>query len=57
MLFLRESERAKKYVARLESKHGKKKALSILTAKLGRAVYFVLRRREVFEEERFFAAA
>jgi len=57
MLFLRESERAKKYVARLESKHGKKKALSILTAKLGRAVYFVLLRREVFEEERFFAAA
>ena len=57
VLFLRESERAKKYVARLESKHGKKKALSILTAKLGRAVYFVLRRREVFEEERFFAAA
>ena len=57
VLFLRESERAKKYVARLESKHGKKKALSILTAKLGRAVYFALRRREVFEEERFFAAA
>jgi len=56
-LFLRESERAKKYVARLESKYGKKKALSILTAKLGRAVYFVLLRREVFEEERFFAAA
>ena len=39
-----------------ESENGKKKALSILTAKLGRAVYFVLRRREVFEEERFFAA-
>ena len=57
ILFLRESERAKKYVARLESRHGKKKALSILTAKLGRAVYFILLRREVFEEERFFAAA
>ena len=56
ILFLRESERAKKYVARLESKYGKKKALSILTAKLGRAVYFVLRRREEFEEDRFFAA-
>jgi len=57
ILFLQESERAKKYVARLESKYGKKKALSIPTAKLGRAVYFVLLRRQVFEEERFFAAA
>jgi len=55
--FLRENERAKTLVARLESKVGKKKALSILTAKLGRAVYFILLRREVFEEERFFAAA
>lgn len=57
ILFFRESDRAKTYVARLESKYGKNKVLSILTAKLGRAVYFVLHRREVFEEERFFAAA
>jgi transposase len=57
VLYMRESERAKKYVARLEAKHGKGKAISILSAKLGRAVYFILRRREVFDEERFFAAA
>ena len=57
ILYLRESERAKKYVARLEAKHGKGKAISILSAKLGRAVYFILRRREAFDEERFFAAA
>jgi transposase len=55
VLFLRESERARTYLARLEARHGKGKALSILSAKLGRAVYFVLRRQEVFDEERFFA--
>ena len=57
VLYMRESERAKKYVACLESKHGKGKGISILSAKLGRAVYFILRRREAFDEERFFAAA
>ena len=55
VLFLRESERAKAYLARLEKKHAKGKALSILSAKLGRAVYFMLLRREPFDQERFFA--
>ena len=57
VLFLRESERAKAYLARLESKHGKGKALSILSAKLGRAVYFMLLRKQPFDQERFFAQA
>ena len=57
VLFLRESESAKAYLARLESKHGKGKALSILSAKLGRAVYFMLLRKEPFDQERFFAQA
>lgn len=55
VLFLRESDRAKAYLARLESKHGKGKALSILSAKLGRAVYFMLLRKQPFDQERFFA--
>jgi len=55
VLFLRESERAKRCVARLEAKHGKGKALSILSAKLGRAVYFMMRRQEAFDEDRLFA--
>ena len=38
-LFLRESDRAKAFVAKYEKKHGKGKAMSILTHKLGRAVY------------------
>ena len=57
MLLLRESERAKAYLARLEKKHNKGKALSILSAKLGRAVYFMLLRKEAFDQERFFAQA
>ncbi|MCH8960924.1 MAG: IS110 family transposase [Bacteroidetes bacterium] len=57
VLLLRESERAKQYLQRLESKHGKGKALSILSAKLGRAVYFMLLRKEPFDQERFFAQA
>jgi hypothetical protein len=55
VLYMRESERARKYVARMEAKHGKGKAISILSAKLGRAVYFMMRRQEVFDEERLFA--
>ena len=57
VLFLRESDRAKKYLARLEKKHGKAKALSILSAKLGRAVYFMLLRKVPFDRQRFFAQA
>jgi hypothetical protein len=45
-----------KYFARLEKKHGKGKALSILAAKLGRAVYYMLLRRRPFELQRFVAA-
>jgi len=39
--------------ARQEKKHGKKKTLAILAAKLGRAVYHMLRKREAFDIRRF----
>ena len=39
--------------ARIERKHGKGKALSILAHKLGRAVYFMLARKKAFDLERF----
>jgi len=54
---LRESQQAQSYHMRLVSKHGKGKALSILAHKLGRAVYFMLKRREAFDIEIFFSAA
>ncbi len=47
-LFIRHSAPGKKYFARLERKHSKGKALSVLAHKIGRATYFILKRNEVF---------
>jgi hypothetical protein len=55
-LFLRQSEKGKTWLARRERKSGKAKALAILAAKLGRAVYHLLRREEVFDEAKFWSA-
>ena len=52
-LFLRNNPQAQKLLARLEKKHDKGKALSILAQKLGRAVYFMLKRRVAFDMEMF----
>jgi transposase len=56
VLFLRANPRGQQYLARLEKKHGKGKALSIIAARLGRAVYFMLRRGEPFNREKFYAS-
>jgi len=48
----RQSAEVKAYCQRIERKHGPARAHSILAAKLGRAVYFMLRRREVFDIHR-----
>ena len=50
---LRVSERARKWKQRYEQKRGRGKAMSVLAAKLGRAVYHMLRKGEDFDEERF----
>jgi transposase len=55
-LLLRESEQAKKWLARREKKHGKAKALGALAARLARAVYHLLRKGEGFDSKRFFAS-
>ena len=44
-----------KYKKRLERRHGKAKALSILAHRLGRAVYFILKRRKAFKMATFLA--
>jgi transposase len=56
-LFLRGNEQAQLYHNRLVSKHGKGKALSILAHKIGRAIYFMLKRKEPFRMDTFFAHA
>jgi transposase len=54
VLFLREHPEAQKYLACLENKHGKGKALTILAQKLARAVYYLLKRNVAFDRETFF---
>jgi transposase len=56
VLFLRHTTEGKKLLARLEKRHGKGKALSILAHKIGRAVYYMLARGTVFSMEKFLAA-
>ena len=53
VLFLRRNEAGKQYVQRLTRKHGKGKALSILAHRLGRAVYYMLKRGEAFDMKAF----
>jgi transposase len=55
VLFVRHSAEGKRLLARLEKRFGKGKALSILAHKLGRAVYFMLRRGKAFDRQRFAA--
>jgi transposase len=55
-LYLRASDRAKRWQARMTARHGPGKTLGILAAKLGRTVYHLLRTRQVFDERRFFAS-
>lgn len=53
LLLLRESKGVKRYVERQAGKHGKGKALGILSHKLGRSVYYMLQRDEYFDEATF----
>jgi transposase len=53
VLFLRNNPAGQKYLARLEKKHGKGKALTVLAHKLARAVYYMLQRRVVFDLDTF----
>jgi transposase len=52
-LFLRNNPAGQKYLARLEKKHGKGKALTILAHKLARAVYYMVKRHTAFDMEQF----
>ncbi len=52
-LLARESDQAKRFLARKEKKHGKPKALGILAARLGRSVYHMLRQKKAFDPIRF----
>ena len=53
MLFLRHNPTGPKHLARLEHRHGKGKALTIVAHKLARAVYYMLKRHTAFDMEKF----
>jgi transposase len=55
VLFLRKNPEGQKHLRRVAGRHGKAKALSILAAKLGRTVFFMLSRERDFDMERFLA--
>jgi len=56
VLFLRGNSKGQRYVEKLTSKHGKAKALSILAHKLGRAVYYMLKRKRAFNMKQFLSS-
>jgi transposase len=56
VLFLRHNQPGKEYFTKLEHKHGKAKALTVLAHKLGRAVYYRLTREQAFDLNRFVTA-
>ena len=56
VLFIAKSEQGRTVLKRLERKYGKPKALSVLAHKLGRAVYYMLARRQAFDPQRFASA-
>jgi transposase len=56
VLFLRANPNGQQYLARLENKHGKGKALTVLAHKLARAVYYMLHRKTAFDMEKFLQA-
>src|SRR5215831_16238963 len=56
VLFLRNNPAGQKYLARLEKKHGKGKALTVLAHKLARAVYYMLKRGTAFDMAQFLSS-
>ena len=53
ILFMRDSDRAKRYVEKQTKRHGKAKAISILAHKLGRSLYHIWLREDSFDEDFF----
>ena len=53
VLFLRETRDSHSYIRRAERKYGKNKAKGILAHRLGRAVYHMLKTRQVFDLKQF----
>ncbi len=53
VLFLRGNKEAQNYLLKLQKRMSKGKALSVLSHKLGRCVYFMLKNETVFDDKKF----
>jgi transposase len=53
VLFLRQNPPAQAWLEKIANRHNKARALTILAHKLGRAVYFMLQRKKVFDQKKF----
>ena len=53
VLFLRKNPAAQAWLEKTANRHNKARALTILAHKLGRAVYFMLQRKTVFDQPKF----
>jgi transposase len=53
LLLIREKQEIKDYHSRLKNKHGKARALVIISHKLGRAVYYMLKNKQAFNMNKF----
>ena len=54
VLFLRNNPAGKELQQRLVSRYGKAKALSLIAQKLGRTVFYMLKRKEPFSPQKFY---
>lgn len=55
VLYLRGNDKARCYLNKLQKRMSKAKALSVLAHKIGRCVYYMLKHKTVFDDERFLA--
>lgn len=53
LLFIRDKQEIKELHARLKNKHGKARALAIISHKLGRVVYYMLKKQKAFDMNKF----
>ena len=56
VLYLRDNPKGQKYIAKLEKRMSKGKALSALAHKIGRAAFFMLKQKTVFNDKKFLSA-
>jgi len=56
-LFIARNPDGKKLMTRLEKKHPKRKALAVLSHKIGRTLWYMMQRGKPFDPERFYSTA